>query len=306
MKRDELMEEFGEKFFEHCCSSGLDKVLNCMGGNLSDFLSGLDNLHEQLLFRFPGMQAPSFRVESKYGSDMLTVYHTSVRKGLQYMVVGMIKAASVRFYQTSVNVVVDSFDEHEGCTKLLVRQLNQYGDTRLLPRRRQSRMVREDCQVAAYQSSIATSTFCKAVPFHLMIDRNMVIFQAGISMRRVLPSLVVGHTKLNEILEIVRPPITADFDAILTRKNSVFLVNTKAGVLDSSTLSTVSDDDRTAIESPTMRFKGQMLFLEESNCICYLCSPMVLNLDGLNEKGSLWLKVLSFDILFLYFLLSCV
>ena len=104
-------------------------------------------------------------------------------------------------------------------------------------------------------------------------------------MKRVLPSLVIGRTKLFEILEIVRPHVKVDFDSILSRPNSIFLLKTNEGVLDSSTLSTVSKDDIEGIESPTMRFKGQMLHLEESDSICFLCSPMVLNLDGLNEKG---------------------
>ena len=279
------MEQFGEKFFEHCCASGLEKVLRCMGGNLKDFLSGLDNLHEKLLFRFPGMQAPSFRVESTHGSEVLTVYYYSVRSGLQYMVVGMLKAVSAKLFTSAIDVVVESFNEEEGCTKLVVRPTDMFADARIMPRRRQSRMVREDCQVAAYQSSIGTATFCKAIPFHIMVNRNMIIFQAGISMRRVLPTLVVGRTKLKDIFEIVRPAVPSNFNAILSRSNSVFLMKTKEGMLDSSSLSTVSEDDKGTIESPTMRFKGQMLYLEESNSICYLCSPMVLNLDGLNEKG---------------------
>ena len=285
IKRNELMEQFGAKFFEHCHSSGWKKILPCLGGNLKDFLSGLDNLHEQLLVRYPGMQAPSFRVETKQGSDVLTVFYYSIRDGLHYMVVGMIKAAAKQLYQSDVDVTIDCYDGEEGCTKFLVRPKNFTGAIKLLPRRRQSRMVREDCQVAAYKSTIGTLTFCKAIPFHIMFDRNLVIFQAGISMRRVLPTLVVGHTTLHEVFEIVRPPIGDKFDAILSRTNSVFLLKTREGILDSTTLSTVSEDDRESIESPTMRFKGQMLYLDESDCICYLCSPMVLNLDGLNEKG---------------------
>ncbi len=280
------MEQFGQKFFEHCNSSGWKKILPCLGGNLRDFLSGLDNLHEQLLVRYPGMQAPSFRVETKQGSDVITVFYYSIRDGLQYMVVGMIKAAAKQLYQSDVDIAVDCYDEDEGCTKLLVRPKDFTGAIKLLPRRRQSRMVREDCQVAAYKSTIGIATFCKAIPFHIMFDRNLVIFQAGISMRRVLPTLVVGCTTLHEVFETVRPPIRNEFEAILSRTNSVFLLKTVEGILDSTTLSTVSEDDREAIESPTMRFKGQMLYLEESDCICYLCSPMVLNLDGLNEKGN--------------------
>ena len=287
------MEQFGQKFFEHCNASGWKKILPCLGGNLKDFLSGLDNLHEQLLVRYPGMQAPSFRVESKQGSDALAVFYYSIRKGLQYMAVGMIKAVAKTLYHSEVDVVIDSYDEDEGYTKFFVRPKDFTGAMRLLPGRRQSRMVREDCQVAAYKSTIGTLTFCKAIPFHIMFDRNMVIFQAGISMRRVLPTLVVGRTKLHEILEIVRPPVRDEFDAVLSRTNSIFLLKTVEGTLDSSTLSTVTEDDIERIESPTMRFKGQMLYLEESDCICYLCTPMVLNLDGLNEKGK-WFMIYAY------------
>lgn len=286
MKQNELMEQFGQKFFEHCNSSGWKKILPCLGGNLKDFLSGLDNLHEQLLVRYPGMQAPSFRAESQQGSDVLTVYYYSMRDGLHYMAMGMVKAAAKQLYKIEVDVVLDGFDKEAGCAKLLVRPKDFAAAIKLLPRRRQSRMVREDCQVGAYKSAIGTITFCKAIPFHIMFDRNLIIFQAGISMRRVLPTLVVGRTALRDVFQIVRPPIQDEFGAILSRSNSIFLLKTVEGLLDSSTLSAISEDDIERIESPTMRFKGQMLYLEESDCICYLCTPMVLNLDGLNEKGN--------------------
>lgn len=272
-------------FFEHCNSSGWKKILSCLGGNLSDFLSGLDNLHEQLLVRFPGMQAPSFRVETQQGMDVLTVYYYSIRVGLQYMAIGMIKAAAKHIYQTDIDIIIDSYEEDEGCTKFLLRPKNFMGGVKLLPQRRQSRRIEEDCGVAEYKFSIKVSTFCRAVPFHFMFDRNMVIFQAGISMQRVLPALQVGRTTIDEVFEIVRPPVSSKFESILSRINSIFLLKTNEGALDSSTLSTVSEDDKKRIESPTMRFKGQMLYLEESDCFCYLCSPIVLNLDGLNEKG---------------------
>lgn len=285
MRSNEIYEQFGEKFFEHCMSSRFEKILQCLGGNLRDFICGLDNLHEQLLFQFPGMQAPSFRVDSKHGSEVLIVYYNSVRNDLQYMVVGMLKAVAKRMYQSHVDVVVDSCNEYDDCTKFIVRPTDFSGAVKILPKRRQSRMVREDCQVAAYKSTISSKTFCKAIPFHIVFDREMVVFQAGISMRRVLPSLVVGRTKVSEILEIVRPHVNIDFNSILSRPNSMFLLRTNEGVLDSSTLSTISQDDIERIESPSMRFKGQMLYLEETDNICFLCSPMVLNLDGLNEKG---------------------
>lgn len=268
-------------------SSRFEKILHCLGGNLRDFICGLDNLHEQLLFQFPGMQAPSFRVDSKHGSEVLIVYYNSVRNDLQYMVVGMLKAVAKRMYQSYVDVVVDSCNDYDDCTKFIIRPTDFSGAVKILPKRRQSRMVREDCQVAAYKSTISSKTFCKAMPFHIVFDREMVVFQAGISMRRVLPSLVVGRTKVSEILEIVRPHVNIDFNSILSRPNSMFLLKTNDGVLDSSSLSTISQDDIERIESPSMRFKGQMLYLEETDNICFLCSPMVLNLDGLNEKGKM-------------------
>jgi guanylate cyclase soluble subunit beta len=119
-----------------------------------------------------------------------------------------------------------------------------------------------------------------------MFDRNMVIYQSGISVCRVLPGVKVGRSKFQDIFETVRPPIKLTFDIILDFINKVFIVKTKEGLLDSASLTTVTEDDFGKLESPTMRFRGQMLYLPESDSVVFLASPSVVNLDGLNEKGN--------------------
>lgn len=56
------LEEFGKHFLVYCQKNGYDQILRVLGGNLYDFLTNLDNLHDHLASIYPGMRAPSFRV----------------------------------------------------------------------------------------------------------------------------------------------------------------------------------------------------------------------------------------------------
>ena len=70
---------------------------------MKEFFNSLDGLHEQMLLLYPGMRPPSFRAkESKYGRR-LEVHYNSERPGLEYLVVGLIKAVADKLFGIIVN-----------------------------------------------------------------------------------------------------------------------------------------------------------------------------------------------------------
>lgn len=286
--KNSILEGFGTMFFEHCQKSGYDLMLQTLGGTLKDFFNSLDGLHEQMLLLYPGMRPPSFRAkESKYGRR-LEIYYSSERTGLEYLVVGLIKTAASKLFGISVNVkVLSSISADNPWSKILVLPQSDQDLEYILPKDAIMQMREKELSLITLGSRISSATFCRACPFHLMFDSNMVIYQSGISVCRVLPSIKVGHTKFQGVFECVRPPIKLTFNNILDFINKVFIVKTKEGLLDSASLTTVTEDDFGKLESPSMRFRGQMLYLPESDSIVFLASPSVVNLDGLNEKGLL-------------------
>ena len=261
-------------------------MLDSLGSNLKDFLNTLDGLHEHLLFFFPGMRAPSFHAKDTADGNGLELVYYSERVGLEFMVVGVVKAVAREVFKIKVNVEVSVGNTgNEGYSKFIITPENYEDIAQLNSQDQQIRKMEHDLELVTLNSRINSTTFCRACPFHIVFDSDMVIYQAGFSLLRVLPSINVGQTKFDSVFEVIRPHINLAFDDILRYINKVYVIKTKEGLLDSASLTTVSEDDIGTLELPTMRFRGQMLYLPECDSIMFLCSPSVLNLDGLNEIG---------------------
>lgn len=281
-----ILEKFGEIFFEYCQNSGYEKMLDSLGSNLKDFFNSLDALHEHLLFIFPGMRAPSFHSKDTLDGSGIEILYYSERTGLEYMVVGVVKAIAREVYKTKVNIEISVPTNQETTwSKIIVTPENYDDMLQLKQHDQQIQKMEKKLELVTLGSRISNQTFCQACPFHIIFDNEMVIYQAGISLLRVLPSVKVGQTRMDEVFEGIRPHIPLTFDQILKFINKIYVVKTKEGLLDSASLTTVSEDDINTLDFPTMRFRGQMLYLPECDSIMFLCSPSVLNLDGLNEIG---------------------
>ena len=261
-------------------------MLDSLGSNLKDFFNSLDALHEHLLYIFPGMRAPSFHAKDTPDGSGIEIFYYSERSGLEYMVVGVVKAVARDVYNTKVNIEISSPTNQDTTWSKIVVTPENYKDMMQLKKHDlQIQKIEQKLELVTLGSRISSQTFCQACPFHILFDNEMVIYQAGISLLRVLPSIEVGETKVSEVFEFIRPHISLTFDNILQFINKVYVVKTKEGLLDSASLTTVSEDDMGTLDFPTMRFRGQMMYLPECDSIMFLCSPSVLNLDGLNEIG---------------------
>lgn len=281
-----ILEKFGEIFFEYCQDAGYEKMLDNLGSNLKDFFNSLDAIHEHLLFVFPGMRAPSFHAKDTPDGSGIEILYYSERAGLEYMVVGIVKAVAKKVFSFDVHIEVCMPTNQKSTWSRLVVTPENYADMAQLKQHdKQIQKMEQKLELVTLSSRISSQTFCQACPFHILFDSEMVIYQAGISLTRVLPSVTVGETRFDEVFDAIRPHIPLTFDRILQFINKVYVVKTKEGLLDSATLTTVSEDDIDTLELPTMRFRGQMLYLPECDSTMFLCSPSVLNLDGLNEIG---------------------
>lgn len=286
LSQNYILEKFGEIFFGHIQDAGYEKMLENLGCNLKDFFNSLDAVHEHLLYVFPGMRTPSFRAKDTPDGSGIELLYYSERSGLEYMVVGMVKAVASKVFNCDVNIEVCTATNRKSTWSKLLISPENYADMALLKQHdKQIQKMEKKLELVTLSSRISTQTFCQACPFHIIFDNKMVIYQAGISLTRVLPSVRVGQTKLDTVFEAIRPHIPLTFDHILQFINKVYVIKTKEGLLDSATLTTVSEDDIGSLELPTMRFRGQMVYLPECDSIMFLCSPSVLNLDGLNEIG---------------------
>lgn len=63
------------------------------------------------------------------------------------------------------------------------------------------------------------------------------------------------------------------FDNILSHINTIYVLKTKVGVMKVNALP----------EYCQLRLKGQMLYIQETNLVVFLCYPSVMNLDDLTR-----------------------
>ncbi|KAI2536356.1 guanylate cyclase soluble subunit beta-1 isoform X3 [Pongo pygmaeus] len=268
---------FGKMFFVFCQESGYDTILRVLGSNVREFLQNLDALHDHLATIYPGMRAPSFRCTDAEKGKGLILHYYSEREGLQDIVIGIIKTVAQQIHGTEIDMkVIQQRNEECDHTQFLIEEKESkeedfYEDL--------DRFEENGTQ----ESRISPYTFCKAFPFHIIFDRDLVVTQCGNAIYRVLPQLQPGNCSLLSVFSLVRPHIDISFHGILSHINTVFVLRSKEGLLDVEKLE--CEDELTGTEISCLRLKGQMIYLPEADSILFLCSPSVMNLDDLTRRG---------------------
>lgn len=264
---DAILELFGKMFFEFCQDSGYDKILQVLGATPRDFLQNLDALHDHLGTLYPGMRAPSFRCTERPEDGALLLHYYSDRPGLEHIVIGIVKAVASKLHNTEVEVeIVKTKDE---CDHVQFLITERSGSSNV-----QHQQVAE-IETLSLEPKVSPATFCRVFPFHLMFDRELIILHTGATISRVVPMVARTVCKLTDILNPVRPHLDLTFDNILAHINTVYVLKTKTGVMKS----------RSAGEYSTLRLKGQMVYLPDTDLMLFLCYPSVMNLDDLTRRG---------------------
>ena len=100
-------------------------------------------------------------------------------------------------------------------------------------------------------------------PFHVALERNMEVCQAGQVITRLCPKLKPGQD-FRDLFMIERPPIPAEFDAIVENQSQLYLVRSKdTGIL----------------------FRGQMVYLAQQEVILFVGVPWVTSSKDLKKLG---------------------
>lgn len=281
------MEVFGAHFLDYCIQSGYDRILRVLGRNLHDFLGNLDALHDHLQSIYPGMEAPSFRCTETDDGTLLLHYY-SKRPGLSYIVIGLVKAIANKLLDTEMTVeIYQDIDENNDHVTFAIRETEAKSPTTSKLGLQTFDTRGQPSQDTASTSNTGTNekrgdgmsllSFCKAFPFHVMFDRNLQIKQTGLSLLRLLNFKPQDVKKFTDIFDLARPRMEFSFQSVRSHINTVFIVTTKPGVI---ALSSADEEKESAL-----RLKGQMLYIPECDCILFLCSPRVANLESFRVKN---------------------
>lgn len=102
----------------------------------------------------------------------------------------------------------------------------------------------------------------EAFPFHLVMNHELLIVQAGDVLQRI--SQITPGGKFEDYFQIVRPFIAPVFESIQQETQSVFILESKAGAL---------------------RLKGQMMHVAGQDVLIFLGSPWVTEFAQVEQFG---------------------
>uniref|UniRef100_A0A8C0ZRR3 guanylate cyclase n=1 Tax=Castor canadensis TaxID=51338 RepID=A0A8C0ZRR3_CASCN len=302
-----ILKLFGEYFFNFCKMSGYDRMLRTLGGNLTEFIENLDALHSYLALSYQEMNAPSFRVERGADGEMLLHYYSD-RSGLCHIVPGIIEAVAKDFFDIDVAMDILDMNEEVGRTGkkehvvFLIVQNAHRKIRRAKPRLQDNEDTQRDQEVLTFLKMkekylnvsvcpgekshwdvvrsmvmfgkghlrdtfkpiyperlwIEEKTFCNAFPFHIVFDEALRVKQAGI--------------QLDEYFSIIHPQVTFNISSICKFINSQFVLKTRKEMMPEAWKS-----------QPTLKLRGQMIWMESLRCMIFMCSPKLRSLQELEE-----------------------
>ena len=263
---DSILEMFGEQFLLWCQESGYAKTLQLLGRSLKEFLTDLDALHDHLSIIYEGMHAPSFRCTEQDGKLHLHYYS---ERGFVSIVIGIVKCVGRELYGTEVDVsVVSKKDDNHDHTIFSIIEIgscntNFSRDMNFAPVNTSPLSWRPDLQL------VPPKTFCSAFPFHIIFNRALDILQVGLSLEVLLTQIDSDPDKnLLAFFKLERPRFHLSFEAILDHINTIYVL---------CLIGQTSQEDE-------MRLMGQMIYLDESDCMLFLCSPRIKNLQDLEAR----------------------
>ncbi|XP_047612380.1 guanylate cyclase soluble subunit beta-2-like [Phacochoerus africanus] len=313
-----ILKLFGEYFFKFCKKSGYDRMLRTLGGNLTEFIENLDALHSYLALSYQEMNAPSFRAERAADEKMLLHYYSD-RSGLCHIVPGIIEAVAKDFFDIDVTLeILDVHQEEERTAKkehvvFLIVQKSHRQMRRAKPKDSQRdqealeaaflRMKEKYLSVSVCPVNksrwevvrrivmfgkghlrntfeliyperlwIEERTFCNAFPFHLVFDASLRVKQAGVNIQKYVPGLRTPKIRLDKYFSIVHPPVAFDIFSICQFINSPFVLKARGERMPEARRS-----------RPPIKLRGQMIWMESTRCMVYLCSPKLRSLRELEE-----------------------
>jgi hypothetical protein len=104
-----LLEKIGEYWIIHTARAGYGDILDMNGDNIVSFLKNLNAMHSRLVNVMPQMSIPTFEL-SEITDHSLTLHYRSHRKGLEHMVIGLLRGLGKKFNLDCAVQMTDAMD----------------------------------------------------------------------------------------------------------------------------------------------------------------------------------------------------
>ncbi|XP_034937594.1 head-specific guanylate cyclase [Chelonus insularis] len=269
-----FLDHLGQELISTACVGLLERAFRCLGNDLTAFLTTLDGVNDVVQHQSGTNAEAEFVCIAT--PEAVELHFTTDHPSIAYLLVGSLKGIARQFYNDKADVYIlpDPYNIKFFRYRITPERYEHLGTTYdddldvVTP-------ISHMLSTEAADLRMGVASFCKAFPWHFVVDRQLEIVQLGVGFMRIF-----GHNlnkygrEISTYFVFIRPRgVTLTFHEILKRANTPFVL----------TLQKPPGTDKFLAEG--LELKGQMVHCPESDSILFVSSPFLNGLEGLTGRG---------------------
>ncbi|KAJ8927132.1 hypothetical protein NQ314_020405, partial [Rhamnusium bicolor] len=155
--------KLGQELFVTSCTGRMERAFMCLGGDLKEFLTTLDGVHDVLKYQEnvqEGVHESEAFICTASNDKNLQLDFMTDKASIAFLLVGILKAIAIILYYTEVNVTVTQNNED---VRHFRYQIERTSST-------EYSIYSSNVQDIPINLQMGVVTFCKAFPWHFVID----------------------------------------------------------------------------------------------------------------------------------------
>lgn len=258
----------GEELINTCCHGIVERAFRCLGGNLQEFLGSLDGVYDVLKLQEEDLTDTGFVC-----ADEGELIFTSDRIAVAYLLLGALKVLSKTLYNSDPVITLEPLEGDIQRFRFLFKT-DDVPQEEVVVRTPDENLLQRPISNDAKDLKMTNSSFCKAFPWHFIMDENLDLVQIGNAFSKLFKNYMTSRAATH-YFKFRRPVgLSLKFSEIIKRTNTPFLISLRAPV------------GRPDFIAKGLEIKGQMVYCKgEKNTLMFVGSPFLDGLEGLTCNG---------------------
>ncbi|CAL1683524.1 unnamed protein product [Lasius platythorax] len=270
-----FLDHLGQELITWACVGLLERAFRCLGNDLTAFLTTLDGVNDVVQHQSGSDTEAEFVCIAT--PEALELHFTTDHPSIAYLLVGSLKGIARQFYNDKADVYIlpDPYNTKFFRYRITPERYSEQLDADVEDNYDVVSPAFRPLSTEATDLRMGVASFCKAFPWHFVVDRQLELVQLGVGFMKIF-----GHhlnrfgREISTYFVFTRPHgVTLTFHEILKRANTPFIL----------TLQRPYGVDKYPAEG--LEMKGQMVHCPESDSILFVSSPFLNGLEGLTGRG---------------------
>lgn len=267
----DILIKLGEELMKTCCTNIIERAFRCLGVDLQEFLASLDGVYDVLKIQEEGFTDTEFVCAGE--GELI---FTSERPVMAWLLLGSLKALSKILYNIEPEISMEPVEGDLKRYRYLFEFTTEPDVEREITKTREEKVINQkSISSIAKDLKMNPTTFCKAFPWHFIMNENLELVQMGTGFIKIYKSSINPQNRLAATFFRFKRPkgLSLKFREIVRRTNTPFLISLRA------------PPGRPDFCAKGLEIKGQMVFCPESNSLLFIGSPFIDGLEGLTCNG---------------------